>query len=195
LEFKSIFVAGLEESLFPSFMSLDTPEGLDEERRLFYVAVTRAEELLTISYSTSRYRFGKLKYCEPSRFLQEIHYSHLEMTGSMGLGMSNGRRPQPPQHDDKPLTRISGAPISRVLRGGNSAPQKSTIDLDNFMPSPAEDIRVGMTVFHLKFGEGKVKMIDGPKESLTAVIYFKDVQDKPEKTIILKFAKLQIIPQ
>lgn len=196
LEFKSVFVAGLEESLFPSFMSMDTPENLDEERRLFYVAVTRAQEILTISYSASRYRFGKMKYSEPSRFLQEIHHSHIEMSGSVGLGMGNTRRPQqPPQSPDMPLTRISGAPNMRIVRGGsttNNAPP-TQIDIDNFNPSPPEKIRIGMTVLHLKFGEGKVEAIEGAKDNLVATIHFEGVSDQPSKKIMLKFAKLQII--
>jgi len=72
LEFKAVFVTGLEENLFPSHMSMDTTEGLDEERRLFYVAITRAETFLTISYSLSRYKFGQMKYSEMSRFLEEL---------------------------------------------------------------------------------------------------------------------------
>ncbi|MEO0727781.1 MAG: UvrD-helicase domain-containing protein, partial [Bacteroidota bacterium] len=78
LEYKSVFVTGLEEKLFPSFMSMDSPEGLDEERRLFYVAITRAEQFLTISYANARYRYGKMTYNEPSRFLTEIPPVHLD---------------------------------------------------------------------------------------------------------------------
>lgn len=196
LEFKSIFVAGLEENLFPSFMSMDTPEALDEERRLFYVAVTRAQEMLTISYSASRYRFGQMKYSEPSRFLQEIHPSHIEMAGSVGMGIGTTRRPQQPtQSADTPITRISGAPTTRLLRGGttpNPAPQ-TPIDLDNFKPSPPEKIKIGMTILHTKFGEGKVQNIDGAKDNLVATIHFEGVTDQPVKKIMLKFAKLQII--
>lgn len=196
LEYKSIFVAGLEENLFPSFMSMDTPEALDEERRLFYVAVTRAQEMLTISYSASRYRFGQMKYSEPSRFLQEIHHSHLEMLGSVGMGMSGARRPQQStQSADVPIARVSGAP-NRVLRGGNmpsNIPQPKQVDINNFNPSPAEKIKVGMTVLHLKFGEGKVQAIEGAKDNMVATIHFEGVSDQPSKKIVLKFAKLQIV--
>ena len=91
LEFKAVFVTGLEENLFPSHMSMDTTEGLDEERRLFYVAITRAETFLTLSYSLSRYKFGQMKYSEMSRFLEELPGEYLESTSPM---RSNNRSVQ-----------------------------------------------------------------------------------------------------
>ena len=78
LEYKSVFVVGMEEDLFPSFMSKEDPNGMEEERRLFYVAITRAEAFLTLTYAESRYRFGKMKFHAPSRFLEEISTDHLE---------------------------------------------------------------------------------------------------------------------
>ena len=105
LEYKSVFVTGMEEQLFPSFMSMDTPEGLDEERRLFYVAITRAEQHLTLSFANSRYRFGQQRFNSPSRFLDEIELKHLDMampirgkakdsfgTGRIGDGSSSSER-------------------------------------------------------------------------------------------------------
>ncbi len=79
LEFKNVFVVGLEENLFPSQMSLNSRTDLEEERRLFYVAVTRAEKKLTLTYATSRYRWGTLTSCEPSRFIDEINAKYLEL--------------------------------------------------------------------------------------------------------------------
>ena len=82
LEFKSVFVVGMEEKLFPSFMAMDSQDGLDEERRLFYVAITRAEQFLTLSYANSRYRYGQMRYNEPSRFLEEIPAQRVESIGN-----------------------------------------------------------------------------------------------------------------
>src|SRR5207237_2009838 len=81
LEFHAVYVVGLEENLFPSQLSMDSREDLEEERRLFYVAVTRAAHQLTISYASSRYRWGNLITCEPSRFLDEIDSTFIEETG------------------------------------------------------------------------------------------------------------------
>jgi DNA helicase-2/ATP-dependent DNA helicase PcrA len=177
LEFKSIFVAGLEEKLFPSFMSMDSPDGLDEERRLFYVAITRAESFLTISYATSRYRFGKMTYNEPSRFLAEIPVHHLDNTANLSNITSQARIPMGP-----PAARISG----NFKRHQNN--NQPVIDPKDFKPDPSENIRSGMQVLHLKFGKGKVISIDNG----IANIHFKSI-DNPDKKIMLKFAKLQIL--
>jgi ATP-dependent DNA helicase UvrD/PcrA len=178
LEFKSIFVVGLEEKLFPSFMSMDSMEGLDEERRLFYVAITRAEQFLTLTYAGSRYRYGKMQYNEPSRFLDEIDYDHLDATFSI-------RR--------KTETAPAGAKVM-----GNFKPLKtamnSTLHADpaTFKPNASGDIQAGMKILHLKFGKGKVLSIDGSVENRVATIFFKGI-DTPERRIMLKYAKLQIL--
>lgn len=177
LEFKSVFVTGLEEKLFPSFMSMDSPDGLDEERRLFYVAITRAEQFLTISFAAARYRFGKMTYNEPSRFLTEIPTHHIENTANLGSSSSQARVPTEPS-----MARVSGN-FQRP-----NAPLAPVIDPKDFHPSPTEQIQAGMHVLHLKFGRGKVVHID----SGIAHIHFKGV-DSPDKKIMLKFAKLQIV--
>ncbi|MFK8102291.1 MAG: ATP-dependent helicase [Saprospiraceae bacterium] len=180
LEYKSVFVVGLEEKLFPSFMSMDTQEGLDEERRLFYVAVTRAELYLTLSYANSRYKFGQMKYNEPSRFLDEISPNHLESSSAMGLNRK------------KKEEAVTGAKVI----GNFSRSRKSTTTLladpKTFKPSPSSDIKVGMKVLHLKFGEGEVLSIEGAAASKVATINFKAV-DNPKRKIMLRFAKLQIL--
>ena len=163
LEFPSVFIVGLEENLFPSFLSMEKSEDLDEERRLFYVAITRAEKFLTLSYASSRYKFGQIRYNEPSRFLEEIEVEHFD------------------QHPEvKPTASISGLFKKPIV-----TPQ---IDPINFKPSPTHLISTGMEVLHLKFGKGLVKKIDGG----VATIYFEAI-DPPEKRIMLKFAKLEIV--
>jgi DNA helicase-2/ATP-dependent DNA helicase PcrA len=178
LEFKSIFVVGLEEKLFPSFLSMDSMEDLDEERRLFYVAITRAEQLLTVSYANSRYRYGQMRYNEPSRFLAEIPRDHLESTSSL------------------PTSGSSAPSFGASVTGNFSRTQQQSpqfrIDPKTFKPSPPEAIQAGVKVLHLKFGEGKVISIDGNPSNRVATIYFQGI-DNPERRIMLKFAKLQVL--
>jgi DNA helicase II / ATP-dependent DNA helicase PcrA len=192
LEFKSIFVAGLEEQLFPSFMSMDTPEGLDEERRLFYVAITRAEQFLTLSYAASRYRYGQERYNPPSRFLDEIGMEHLDAASPIGtsakapMGRFDRNAPQESSNGRSGVSgnfKPRGAAQQNVLRA----------DPATFKPSPADQIQAGMKVLHLKFGEGKVLSIDGARDKRMATIFFPDLEVDKQKRIMLKFAKLEIL--
>ena len=176
LEYKSVFVVGLEETLFPSFMSMGSQAAIEEERRLFYVSITRAEELLTLTFSSSRYRHGKTNYNEPSRFLSEIPLEHLETNYSMAKATSN----------IAPRARITG-----------SFKKKRTeavlgIDPADFRPSPSSAIVEGAKVLHLKFGEGEVVKVEGKQDKKVATINFSQI-DNPERRLMLKFAKLQIV--
>ena len=179
LEFKSVFLVGLEEKLFPSFMSLDTQDGIDEERRLFYVAITRAEQFLTLSYANSRYKFGQMRYNEPSRFLEEIAPQHLESTNPL------------PRRSAVPTGRI-GAKVMGNFRKPNNGSTGLKVDPATFKPSPSAEIKTGMKVMHMKFGEGKVMSIDGGANNRIATIHFAGI-DNPERRIMLRFAKLQIL--
>ncbi|MEO0341182.1 MAG: 3'-5' exonuclease, partial [Bacteroidota bacterium] len=165
----------------PSFMSMDTIEALDEERRLFYVAITRAEQFLTLSYATQRYRYGKVQYNEPSRFLEEVPKKHIEDTGFIRSRV--------------PISGKDSGPQMASIKG-NFKPRKSApsfrVDPAQFKPSPSNQIEEGMKVLHLKFGEGRVMAIDGGQGNRIATIFFKEL-DAPEKRIMLKFAKLQIV--
>ncbi|HOY17353.1 MAG TPA: 3'-5' exonuclease [Haliscomenobacter sp.] len=192
LEFKSVFVVGLEEKLFPSFMSMDTPDGLDEERRLFYVAITRAEQYLTLTFSMSRYKFGQMQYNEMSRFIEEIPRDHLESTSALRSGFSADFEPTPSRTTTTAVPSKSGVSGAFKPRpaSSNAAPR---IDPVLFKASPSDQIKVGNTVLHLKFGEGKVLNIDGGKDNRIATIFFEAADDGQEKRIMLKFAKLQIV--
>jgi DNA helicase-2/ATP-dependent DNA helicase PcrA len=181
LEFKAVFVTGLEENLFPSHMSMDTVEGLDEERRLFYVAITRAETFLTLSYSLSRYKFGQMKYSEMSRFLDELPSEFLESTSPM---RSNNRSVQ----TTSTVTGFS----SNTRKPLHKIPDK--FNAEDFIASPPDSLSPGMSVMHLKFGVGKIIKIDGGKDNRVATILFSEI-DEPERRLMLKFAKLQIINQ
>ncbi len=178
LEFKSVFVVGLEENLFPSFMSMKNRAGIEEERRLFYVSITRAEEYLTLSFANQRYRHGKHSQNGPSRFLEEIPIEHLE---------GNFNVPQP---------SFGIAPRQRASVSGNfkkvRTEVKLSIDIADFKPSPSSEIKKGMKVLHLKFGEGYVEQVDGHKDKKVATINFRQI-DNPKRRIMLKFAKLQIL--
>jgi DNA helicase II / ATP-dependent DNA helicase PcrA len=183
LEYKSVIVGGMESDLFPSFMSKDSPDGMDEERRLFYVAITRAEQFLTLAYATSRYRHGQMKYSEPSMFLEEIP---VESTDSLG-GLSGGRQVSLPNQTSKVtgnFTRLVTAQNANLLKG---------IDPATFVASDSNKIEIGHKVLHLKFGEGDVTAIEGAKDNRVATIVFKELTDQPQRKIMLKFAKLQIV--
>ncbi len=183
LEFKSVFVVGLEEKLFPSFMYLEKMEDIDEERRLFYVAITRAEQLLTLSWAASRYKFGQMRYNEPSRFLEEIPEIHFENKPKSNTLFNEGSAPS------------SGSSVKGYFKKeSNAIPQNLGIDPNNFKPSPASSIQPGMDILHLKFGKGTVLSIDGGAANRVATIRFEHL-DQPEKRIMLKFAKLQIVEE
>lgn len=177
LEFESVCVVGMEENLFPSFMAMSDPNGLDEERRLFYVAITRAKSQLTLSYATTRYQYGQVRFNDPSRFLSEVPEEYYDQI--VVLGQKNGLPAEP-----KRLRRL--APLPK--------PKLPTLDIDinDFAPSPSHRIKEGMTVLHLKFGKGNVEKIDGNTSNKVATITFPQI-DNPTRKIMLKFAKLQIL--
>ena len=179
LEFDAVFVVGLEENLFPSFMSMENEKDVDEERRLFYVAITRARQHLTLSFASSRYRYGKIVYNRPSRFLEDISEDNYDNPNTV-YGKSSIYT-----SDEK-----SGS--SQTVPVRRKTITRSIIPPSDFTPASAEEIKEGMEVLHLKFGKGKVLKIDGRNDNRVATIYFDEV-DNPQRRIMLKFAKLQIV--
>nr|MBP8073472.1 ATP-binding domain-containing protein [Bacteroidia bacterium] len=176
LEFPSVFVVGMEEELFPSFMSLGSRADLEEERRLFYVAVTRAKDRLTLSYAKSRYKYGSLSYNEPSRFLTEIDVEYLALP-------SRGRGPAPAQQGIPITTRsLTQRPQRGTQRGASIQEEFEGDNLDGLRP--------GMEVRHSKFGQGKVLVVDGNAQERKATIFFQDIG---QKVLLLKYAKLKIL--
>lgn len=174
LEFRSVFVVGLEENLFPSYLSLSAPEQLDEERRLFYVAITRAEEYLTLSYANSRYQYGQMRFNDPSRFLEEISDENIENTISF--------RKKPEFGTPRKLGKLKPVSASR--------PAALAVDPKDFKPDPSNSIMAGQKVLHMKFGVGEVISID---ERRVATIHFENLPDNAEKRIMLNYARLQIL--
>ena len=190
LEFDNVFVVGLEENLFPSQMSLNSRNDLEEERRLFYVAITRAGKKLSISYATSRYRWGTLTSCEPSRFLDEIDAKYLE------LDFKQQQKPTGnPFFDDErsawqqkeTFTKPKAAPSP--LKTTSILP-KAHIPTEGFSASDTSNMQVGMEVEHERFGFGKVLTLEGNKPDIKATIFFKELG---QKQLLLKFAKLRIV--
>ncbi len=181
LEFKSVFVVGLEENLFPSFMAMSDPTQIDEERRLFYVAITRAEQYLTLSYANSRYQFGQMRFNDPSRFLGEISAANVDSAMASHNSISND---------------VFGAPklLGNFKKLEPRQEAMLAIDPSQFKPSPSSMIEEGMRVMHLKFGEGEVITIDGERDNKVATISFKRLEDS-ERRIMLRFAKLQILEE
>lgn len=178
LEFDAVIVGGLEENLFPSYMSMSSEEQLDEERRLFYVAITRARHFLALSCATSRYFFGNLRMNQPSRFIEEIDSSRFDKDPSARSTVFNVF--------DEP-----SVPKQRFVER-KPAMVASHPGLANFKPSSPTQIQAGMRVLHQKFGEGKVIQVEGSSDNRVATIFFSDV-DNPQRKIVLKFAKLQIL--
>lgn len=196
LEFDEVFIVGLEENLFPSQMSVSDRNDLEEERRLFYVAVTRARKYLTLSYARSRYRFGNLITCEPSRFINEIDRKFLDLPEI---------KTSYDEHDDWESGPIGRRPS--YSGGGNSSssgssqpkarpkPARAAASY-NHKPTPGftadnpNGIEVGTQVEHQKFGFGKVVNLEGPLPNSKATILFNEVG---QKQILLRFAKLRIV--
>lgn len=183
LEFKSVFLVGMEESIFPSGMALETRADLEEERRLFYVAITRAEKRITMSHAKSRYRFGQMQFNEPSRFLDEIDDKFLARPKdkSENWGAFAARRSAVEQPEKKDTSKLT--PLS-------SATRRPLTERSNFKASDAADIVAGLQVEHQKFGKGKVLQVEGAGPGKKATVFFKG---KGQRVLLLKYAKLQII--
>lgn len=186
LEYKNVFVAGLEENLFPSQMSLGSRSDLEEERRLFYVAITRAEEELTLSFATSRFRFGSLLPCEPSRFIDEIDNKYLQMerrsvTAKRQIIGNQNREHIAPRESDN---------LRRTIQKQNRPIINRPPAISDFVAEPMHDIAEGMRIEHQRFGKGTVSKIDGEIVNQKATIHF---DEYGEKTLVLKFSKLRKI--
>ncbi|MCX6295267.1 MAG: ATP-binding domain-containing protein, partial [Bacteroidetes bacterium] len=189
LEFPFVYIVGLEENLFPSQMSLTERADLEEERRLFYVALTRAEKRVILSYSTSRYRWGNLIYSEPSRFIEELDSKYLQLPAE-----NNGRMFGDEEYSVKPKLNISKPKetfVQRPVMGKKlvkvNAASKNTSDFDT---ESLRDLQVGMQVQHDRFGSGKVINMDGDFPNNKATIFFEGIG---QKQLLIKFAKLRIM--
>lgn len=184
LEFKAVYVVGVEENLFPGTQSLYSLEDLEEERRLFYVAITRAEHRLFLTYANTRYKFGQLNYCDPSRFLQEIPES---VVSHFGNDMKKAKVHETASRESF-LSQFSNT--RNTSPKPSAAPPASSSSSEPFVPDDASGLQVGMEVMHEKFGEGKVVSVEGAGANRIASIFFGSFG---VKKIMLKFAKIKIL--
>jgi DNA helicase-2/ATP-dependent DNA helicase PcrA len=209
LEFSCVFVVGLEESLFPSGMSVNTREELEEERRLFYVAVTRAKKHLWLSYANSRYRFGQLVQNDPSRFIEEMPEDKLDKSSagggarnqSSGWGntydrmYANDNKNWNEQKPNRNAVGKTNTPNSTPSKPSYmpvvppSTLNKNHIPSANFTAADPSQLEAGMKVEHQKFGFGIIKEIEGSAHNPIALIIF---DTNGEKKIMLNYAKLSI---
>lgn len=189
LEFKNVFVVGLEEDLFPSLMSNDSKRGLEEERRLFYVAITRAEENCILSYAKSRFRNGQTMSCRPSRFLKDIDPVFLEAPHLKTFGSSreNGfsRKPEESVRTRSAAEQPAGATpakpvLSKIGQPSSSAEKVLSIG----------ELTVGVRVKHDRFGEGQIVALEGKDGNAKATVNF---DNSGIKQLLLKFAKLTVV--
>ena len=198
LEFPVVFIVGLEEDLFPSALSLSTRSELEEERRLFYVAMTRAEQRVVLTYTLSRYRWGKLVDAEPSRFIKEIdeHYIENHITKDdyvfkpmIDKGIFGGfDLPKKSVIQKHQTTKINTAPSQNQL-GKLRKINKIENPRSTSLTTQIQQLDEGMTVEHDRFGYGRIVSIEGKGSDKKALIDFKGVG---QKHLLLRFAKLKI---
>ena len=193
LEFPYIYIVGLEENLFPSQLAVYSREELEEERRLFYVALTRAKKKVQLSYATSRWRWGQLIDCEPSRFLLEIDEEFLDWQFQTKRNYESNTKAISFKDNTKkslikpnyPKTKSTPKHANTNLIKANAAMSK--IGNESFKN---KQLKVGMLVKHNRFGQGEILEIDGQTDNKKAIILFDKIG---QKILLLKFAKLEII--
>jgi ATP-dependent DNA helicase UvrD/PcrA len=202
LEFPVVFVGGLEETLFPNAMSINTREELEEERRLFYVAVTRAEKHLYLTYANARYRFGSLTQNDASRFLEELPEAFLDrtfagggarnQTGSNNMGSAFARMHRGFESQSIVNGQRSTAKQTSLPTGLSNKPQQTVqhIPSKDFVPSDTTNLQEGQKVEHQKFGFGLVTKMEGSAHNPIATVKF---ELNGEKKIMLNYAKLRIV--
>ncbi len=179
LEFPYVYIVGMEENLFPSAQSLTTRADLEEERRLFYVALTRAQKKVTLSHAETRYRWGQFDFAEPSRFLDEIDPELIDKPKPRRLSQVDNHNA---------LNRDFRRPPQRELINKN----RETAGTPSGAPADPDTLQPGMHVAHPKFGVGKILSVEGAGPNKKAVVFF---QSGGQKNLLLRFAKLSIVEQ
>lgn len=209
LEFKSVFVVGMEENLFPSGMVGDSPRALEEERRLFYVAITRAEEHCFLSYAKTRFRYGKMEFGSPSRFLKDIDIRFLRLPQDAGMfrrveeeaaafRRENARGFAPDREDApyggkervsvRPKQQIIAPTVPRNLK--RVAPSANTASTSPSAGGSANCVQQGQLIEHERFGLGEVLKVEGEGDNAKATIRFKNAGDKQ---LLLRFARFKVL--
>ena len=209
LEFKNVFVVGMEENLFPSGMVGDSPGALEEERRLFYVAITRAEEHCFLSYAKTRFRYGKMEFGSPSRFLKDIDIRFLRLPQDAGMfrrveeeaaafRRENARGFAPDREDApyggkervsvRPKQQIIAPTVPRNLK--RVAPSANTASTSPSAGGSANRVQQGQLIEHERFGLGEVLKVEGEGDNAKATIRFKNAGDKQ---LLLRFARFKVL--
>jgi DNA helicase-2/ATP-dependent DNA helicase PcrA len=183
LEFKHVYIVGMEDTLFPSPMSSGSARELEEERRLFYVAITRAEKQATLSYALNRYKWGNLERCSPSRFLREIDqkFLHYPQTGGKPFKNNNQQAVKESSLREEPDSYLKNDRLKKILKSGTS----SNIPLTATDPVLFSE---GDIVEHERFGKGLIISIEGKPPNTTATVEF---EKDGSKKLLLRFAKLK----
>ena len=212
LEFKNVFVVGLEENLFPSGMVGDSPRALEEERRLFYVAITRAEEHCYISFAKTRFRYGKMEFGSPSRFLRDIDVNYLrlpheagvsrsvdegagrfrrEIEGGFTRAASPTRTPYGTKFSDRerPKAQVIAPTVPKNLKKVSAVSGSSTRSASAGSAS-VTGVQAGQMIEHERFGLGEVIRVEGTGDNAKATIHFKNAGDKQ---LLLRFARFKVI--
>ena len=214
LEFKNVFVVGLEENLFPSGMVGDSPRALEEERRLFYVAITRAEEHCYLSFAKTRFRYGKMEFGSPSRFLRDIdvHYLQLpheagvsravdegagrfrrEIEGGFTRSASPSRAPfgsTSSEQRERPKAQIIAPSVPRNLKKVSAVSGSSSAQAASSGSASVAGVQAGQMIEHERFGLGEVMKVEGTGDNAKATIHFKNAGDKQ---LLLRFARFKVV--
>lgn len=209
LEFKNVFVVGMEENLFPSSMVGDSPRALEEERRLFYVAITRAEEHCFLSYAKTRFRYGKMEFGSPSRFLKDIDVRFLRLPQDAGMFRRveeeaavfrrENARGFAPDREDAPYggkERVSVRPKQQIIAPTvphnlkRVAPSANTASTSPSAGASANRVQQGQLIEHERFGLGEVLKVEGEGDNAKATIRFKNAGDKQ---LLLRFARFKVL--
>jgi len=207
LEFAHVFIVGLEENLFPNSFSMNSRDDLEEERRLFYVALTRAKKKSVLTFAATRFHRGSLNNTEPSRFIEEIDAKFVEFSHSSLREDNFGEARQKWNRKENGADTIYEEPI---YRKSEVKSQKSEVKPKTSAPNPKKlinatiarykpttesqqhlkELQIGMMVSHERFGNGKVINMEGQFPNSKATVHF---ESAGQKQLLLKFAKLQIV--
>lgn len=198
LEFRNVFIVGMEENLFPSSMSGDSPRAMEEERRLFYVAITRAEDHCFLSFAKTRFKYGKMEFANPSRFLRDIDSSFLKLPQESVSGRHIDESPSRfrREQNERPARSLFNSEKERPKPTFNAiSTPKNLTKVENTQSRPASgapitDLQSGQQIEHERFGIGEVVKVEGSGENLKATVKFRNAG---EKQLLLKFARFKVI--
>lgn len=188
LEFDHVFIVGMEENLFPSTLSLASRSELEEERRLFYVAITRAKQSVFLSCANMRYKYGQVIFSEKSRFINDIDPEYLQSSCEKKPPLPFSQRAAMPKRP-LPKEKRKPLPLASVRRNVITKHSEAPTAWEDL---PSQDCKEGMRVYHDKFGAGLVKSVEGSGADTKALV---DFDEHGIKTLILRFAKLKKITQ